>query len=146
MVTELRIETNKVIARRMIEEVFERGDDEAIDELIADDFTPHDWAKAGTGKSAVRDAVTRASAGLTDAHITVNDVIGEDDKVAVRVTSTATQTGEFMGLKPTGKTYTIEEIHILRIQDGKVVEHWHQGDWLGMLRQLGAMPGPSGNS
>jgi steroid delta-isomerase-like uncharacterized protein len=146
MVTELRIETNKVIARRMIEEVFERGDDEAIDELIADDFTPHNWAKAGTGKSAVRDAVTRASAGLTDAHITVNDVIGEDDKVAVRVTSTATQTGEFMGLKPTGKTYTIEEIHILRIQDGKVVEHWHQGDWLGMLRQLGAMPGPSGNS
>ena len=144
MVTEIRTETNKVIAQRFIEEVFEKGDDDAIEELVADDFRPHNWAKAGTGKAAVRDAVKRASAGLTDAHITVNDMIGEDDKVVVRVSSQATQTGEFMGLPPSGRTYNIDEIHIFRLRDGKVVEHWHQGDWLGMMRQLGALPGPSG--
>lgn len=143
MVTEIRTETNKVIARRFIEEVFEKGDDDAINELVADDFKPHNWSTDATGRTAVRDAVKRASAGLTDARITVNDVIGEDDKVVVRVTSQATHTGEFMGLPPSGKTYRIEEIHIFRVQGGKVVEHWHQGDWLGMMRQLGALPGPN---
>jgi steroid delta-isomerase-like uncharacterized protein len=146
MVTDIRSETNKVIAQRFIEDVFEKGDDEAIDELVADDFTPHNWSTGDTGKDAVRGAVKRASAGLTDAHITVNDVIGEDDKVVVRVTSTARQSGEFMGMPPSGRSYKIDEIHIFRMQDGKVVEHWHQGDWLGMMRQLGALPGPKGAS
>ena len=144
MVTEIRTESNKVIAQRFIEEVFEKGYDDAIDELVADDFTPHSWSTDATGKDAVRDAVKRAAGGLTDAHITIEDVIGEADKVAVRVWSQATQTGEFMGLPPSGKMYAIEEIHVFRVKDGKVVEHWHQGDWLGMLRQLGAMPGPAG--
>ena len=54
-----------------------------------------------------------------------------------------TQTGEFMGLPPSGKRYAIPEIHILRVRDGRIVEHWHQFDQLGMMRQLGAMPGPS---
>ncbi|HZM72379.1 MAG TPA: ester cyclase [Candidatus Polarisedimenticolia bacterium] len=146
MITEIRTETNKVIARRFIEEVFEKGDDDAIDELVADDFTPHNWSTDATGRAAVRDAVKRASAGLSNARITVDDVIGEDDKVVVRVTSQATQTGDFMGLPPSGKTYRIEEIHIFRLKGGKVVEHWHQGDWLGMMRQLGALPGPDRHS
>jgi predicted ester cyclase len=60
--------------------------------------------------------------------------------VAVRLTSHARQVGTFMGMPPSGKDYTIGEIHIFRIQDGKVAEHWHQADFLGMLRQLGAMP------
>ena len=61
--------------------------------------------------------------------------------MAVRVTARATQVGEFMGLPPSGKSYTIGEIHIFRIRDDKVVEHWHDFDQLALMRQLGAMPG-----
>ena len=57
-----------------------------------------------------------------------------------RLTSRARQVGPFMGLPPSGKSYEIGEIHIFRIREGKVVEHWHQADFLGMMRQLGALP------
>ena len=72
--------------------------------------------------------------------MTVDDMIAEDDRVAVRLTSSATHAGEFMGMPGSGKRYTIGEIHIFRIRDGRVAEHWHQADFLGMMRQLGGMP------
>ena len=140
MITDTRIETNKVIAQRFIEEVFEQGDEAAVDELVASDFVPHNWATGARGPDAVKKAIERAHTGLEDAHLKIEDVFGEDDRVAVRLTSTARQTGEFMGLPPSGKTYEIEEIHVFRIADGKVAEHWHQGDFLTMFRQLGATP------
>jgi predicted ester cyclase len=68
----------------------------------------------------------------------IDDMIGEGDRVCVRLTSHAVQVGEFMGLPPSGKPYTIGEIHIFRIEDGKVAEHGHEADFLGMMRQLGA--------
>jgi predicted ester cyclase len=60
--------------------------------------------------------------------------------VVVRLTASATHTGEFMGMPPSGRRYTIGEIHIFRVRDGLIVEHWHQFDQLGMMRQLGATP------
>jgi steroid delta-isomerase-like uncharacterized protein len=137
------VDNNKVLVRRFIDEIFLQGKPESVEELLADDFVPHNWGKTGTGKTAMTEAIKRASAGLSDARMTIEDVIAEGDKVAVRLTSHAVQTGPFMGLKPSGKPYTIEEIHIFRIRDGKVAEHWHQGDFMGMMTQLGAMPGQS---
>jgi len=139
--TMMTTEDNKALVRRFIDEIFLEGKPEAVDDLLADDFVPHNLGKTGTGKSAMTDAIKRASAGLSDAQMTIEDVIAEGDKVAVRLTSHAVQTGPFMGLPPSGKPYTIEEIHIFRIKDGKVTEHWHQGDFMGMMTQLGAMPG-----
>ena len=140
MITDTRTETNKVIARRFIEEVFQRADEEAVDELVADDFRPHNWSTSDRGPDAVKKAIGRANKGLEDVRMTIEDVFGEDDRVAVRLTSTARQTGEFMSLPPSGKTYEIEEIHVFRIADGKIAEHWHQGDFMGLFRQLGATP------
>jgi predicted ester cyclase len=68
--------------------------------------------------------------------MTIDDVIAEGDRVAVRLTSSATQTGKFMGMEPTGKRYEIGEIHWFRLRDGQISEHWHQADFLGMQRQL----------
>ena len=70
----------------------------------------------------------------------VEDMVAEEDRVAVRVTAQATQVGSFMGVPPSGKSYSIGEIHIFRIRDGKVAEHWHQYDQAGMMRQLGLAP------
>jgi steroid delta-isomerase-like uncharacterized protein len=135
------IEANKALVRRFIDEIFRKGRPEAVDELLADDFVPHTWGATGGGKAALKEAIERVSAGLSDTSMTIEDLIAEGDRVAVRLTSHAVQTGPFMGLPPSGKAYTIGEIHIFRIEGGKVREHWHEADFMGMMRQLGALPG-----
>lgn len=136
----MTLDANKAIARRFIEEIFVRGDPAAVDELVAPEFTPHDWGKAQAGPDAMKGAIKRTSAGLSDVEMRIEDVIAEDDRVAVRLIASATQTGEFMGMPASGNRYTIPEIHIFRIRDGQVTDHWHQFDLVGMQRQLKAAP------
>jgi steroid delta-isomerase-like uncharacterized protein len=142
----MTIEANKAIVRRVIEEVFLRGDPKAVEELVAPDFTPHDWGANARGREAMLGAIRRTSAGLSDAKMTIEDMIAEGDRVVVRLTSSATQSGEFMGMPPTGARYEIPEIHIFRIRDGQVIEHWHQLDMMGMQRQLKGGAGGEGES
>jgi steroid delta-isomerase-like uncharacterized protein len=133
----MTIEDNKALVRRFIREIFERRHLEAVDELCADDFIGHTWDNAD--KAGLKQAMGRVVKGLADVHFTIDDMIAEDDRVAVRVTASARQVGEFMGMPPSGRTYEISEIHIFRIRDGKVVEHWHQFDVPGMMKQLGGV-------
>ena len=137
----MTVQENKALVRRFIDEVFLAGRPESVDELVADDFTAHTWGANANGRDGLKAAIERVSTGLADTRMTIEDLIAEGDRVAVRLTSEARQVGEFMGLPPSGKTYRIGEIHIFRIADGKVAEHWHEADFLGMMRQLGAMPG-----
>jgi steroid delta-isomerase-like uncharacterized protein len=137
------IDENKAVVRRFIDEIFLEGDFGAVDELLTDDFTAHTWGPMPPGRDGLKAAIQRVSAGISDAQMTIEDVIAEGDRVAVRLTSSAVQSGEFMGMPASGKRYEIGEIHIFRLRDGRVAEHWHQADFLGMMRQLGAMPGAS---
>ncbi|HEX6139744.1 MAG TPA: ester cyclase [Candidatus Limnocylindria bacterium] len=132
---------NKDLVRRFIEEVFVKGRVDAVDELLADDFTAHTWGTMAPGRDGLKAAMERVAAGLADVSMDVEDIIAEVDRVAVRLTSRATQVGPFMGMPASGKRYEIGEIHVFRIADGRIAEHWHQADFLGMMRQLGAMPG-----
>jgi predicted ester cyclase len=70
-------------------------------------------------------------------------VIGEGDKVVVRVTARGTHQGQLMGIVPTGKHVAVTGIGIYRIADGKVAEAWVNRDLLGLLQQLGAFPAPA---
>ena len=137
-------EQDKALVRRVIDEIFLGGRFEAVDDLIAADFTPHTWGPVEPGRDSLKAAMERVSAGLADASMTIEDVVAEDGRVVVRLTSSATQVGPFMGLPPSGRRYEIGEIHWFRVRDGQVAEHWHQADFLGMLRQLGALPGGGG--
>ena len=132
----------KAIVRRFIEEIFVRGRKDTVDELVADDFVAHTWpSPTGDPKADLKAAIDRAAAGLSDSEFRIDDLIAEGDQVAARLTTAATQTGDFMGMPPTNKRYSIEEIHWFRLRDGKVVEHWHQLDQMGMMKQLGVTPG-----
>ena len=135
---------NEALVRRFIAEIFLQGRFESVDELVAEDFTPHTWGPMPPGRDGLKAAIERVSQGLSDAAMSIDDLVAQDDRVAVRLTSSATQTGAFMGLPPSGKRYEIGEIHWFRIADGRIAEHWHQADFLGMMRQLGAMPGGGG--
>ena len=139
----MTVEQNKAIATRFIQEVFVDADERAADELTAPNFVPHSWPGVEPGVEGLKQAQRRVSAGLEEARMTIEDVIAEDDKVVVRLTSHGRHVGEFMGMPPSGKAYDISEIHIFRIADGQVIEHWRDADMLGMLRQLGAFPEPA---
>jgi steroid delta-isomerase-like uncharacterized protein len=138
---------NKAIVRRFIEEIFLGGRKDSVDELLAEDFVAHTWpSTTGDPREDLKAAIDRAAAGLSDARFTIDDLIAEGDQVAARLTTAATHSGEFMKMPASGKRYEIEEIHWFRLRDGKVVEHWHQFDQMGMMQQLGAMPGGSAAS
>ena len=132
----MTIEETKALVQRFITEIFEQGRPEAVDELCADDFIGHTWGNAD--KDGLKAAMDRVSKGLADAHFQVDDMIAEGERVAVRVTASARQVGGFMGMPASGRTYEIGEIHIFRVRDGKVSEHWHQFDTAGLMKQLGA--------
>lgn len=132
-------EENKGLVRRFIKEVFLGGKPDAADALVTPDFVSH--GLPGSGPDVMKGAIERTSKGLSNPSMDVQDIFGEGDRVAVRMMSSATQTGELMGMPPSGKTYTIEELHIFRVANGRVAEHWHQMDAMGMMKQLGATPG-----
>jgi steroid delta-isomerase-like uncharacterized protein len=134
----LNLDDNKALVRRFIDEIFVQGRLESVDELLTDDFVGHTWPSTGHPKDDLKAAMGRVSKGLSDARFIIDDLIGEGDLVVVRLTAEATQTGEIMGMPASGKRYSIGEIHIFRLRDGKVSEHWHQFDQMGMMRQLGA--------
>src|SRR4029079_1511915 len=116
-------ETNKELVREFVDRVFVNLDRNAVDELVGDDFTSHAWrtSPGQTGKQSLAEATTRMSRALSDIKFTIEDLIAEDDRVVARLTAGARQTGEFMGMPPTGRSYEIGEIHIFRLWGGKNV-------------------------
>lgn len=135
------LDENKAVIRRFVAEIFVRGDDAAVDELIAPHAVFHTYPFGADPRAGMRSAIERVRRGLSDGQFTVHEMVAEGDLVAVRLTTAATQSGPFMGMPPSGRRYEIEELHLFRVRDGQVVEHWHQLDQLGMLRQLGVTPG-----
>jgi len=105
--------------------------------LVADDFVSHSWrATSGSAKASLKDATLRMGSALSDINFRIDDLIAEDDRVVARLTASARQTGEFMGLPPSGRGYEVGEIHIFRLRDGKIVEHWHELDAMSLMQQL----------
>lgn len=130
------LEANKGVALRFIEGVFIDQDPKAVDELAADDFTAHTFGDLPPGREPLKEAMLRAGKGVSDPKFEVQDVIAEKDRVVVRLTTRARHTGTFMGIEPSGNEYSIDEIHIFRVEDGKVLEHWHEFDKQRLTQQL----------
>jgi predicted ester cyclase len=130
------LERNKQVARDVIDRIFIHHEDAAIDELIAPDFLPHTFGPMARGRDGLREGMRRAAAGVSDAKFVIHDLVAEGDLVAARITSGATHTGTFMGVEPSGRRYSIDEMHLFRIRDGRLVEHWHTFDTAQLMRQL----------
>jgi predicted ester cyclase len=71
---------------------------------------------------------------------TVEDIVGDCDRIAARVTIHGKQVGEFMGLQASGKEFTMQEIMIAEFRDGKISQIWRVADVFSMMQQLGALP------
>jgi steroid delta-isomerase-like uncharacterized protein len=138
----MAVEENKAVARRYYDAVLNRGDVDSLNQLAAADYVEHDPVPGqGTGGEGLKDRVTILRSAFGQ-HFNVEDVVAEGDKVVVRWTSSGKHEGEFMGIPPTGKSFTIAGIDIHRLEGGKMAEHWHVVDQLSLLQQLGLIPQP----
>jgi len=134
---------NKKIARAIVQEAFVNGDFSVIDKYIADNFVDH-AAPPGlsAGREGVKQNFSMMRSAFSDLQVSLEDEIAEGDKVVHRATTTATHTGEFMGVPPTNQQVTWTEMHMIRFANGQAVEHWANFDMLGLMQQLDAVPAP----
>ncbi len=137
----MSIEENKALIRRSLEEIWNKGNHDATDTFYAVDGIDHN-APPGSppGFGFMKQFHTMVFAAFSDVRVNVKDFIAEGDKVVCRFTASGTHQGEFMGIPPTGKQFTIMEIRIYRVVGGKIVECWGLFDQMGMMQQLGAIP------
>jgi steroid delta-isomerase-like uncharacterized protein len=134
-------EENKAIMRRYFG-VFEQGNIDFLDELLAYDYLNHTPAtpEVPTGPEGVKGVVSMFRGGIPDLRVVVEDMIAEGDKVATRYTLEGTHGGELFGVPPTGQRLSIKSISVERVSEGKIREHWRITDSLEMMQQLGLVP------
>jgi steroid delta-isomerase-like uncharacterized protein len=135
-------DTKKLIERIPLE-VLNKGDFGLIDEIFATDFVARNpQPGVPPTREGYKQFVKAFKTAFPDLHYTIDDAIESGDKIVHRVTASGTMKGDFMGMPATGKRATWTEIHIGRVANGRVAEHWGLVDQLGMLVQLGVVPAP----
>lgn len=135
---------NKVVLRRL-NDALNSGDtaiiSAAIDEVFQPDVVIRTPLKVdASGPELMKQLWAVLLRGFPDLHVEVEDVIAEGDKVVTRNTVSGTHGGDYMGVAPTGKSITWNEIFIVRIVDGRVAETWGVVDIAAQMRQLGITP------
>jgi predicted ester cyclase len=140
-------ERNKERFRRVYEEGLNRGILAVADELTASDFFNHEAPPGmNRGPESMRQLITVLRTAFPDLHFTIEELIAEGDTVAGRLTMKGTHDGPLMGMPPTGRQVRQAHMHFVRFRDGKAIEHWGVRDDMGIMRQLGVAPQPTGTS
>jgi predicted ester cyclase len=131
----------KATVRAFVKQVQNDGNIAAAGDYIASDLVDHS-ALPGLppGLEGAQAIFSMIRAGFSDHDAVIHDQIGEGDKVVTRKSFTGTHDGEFLGVPPTGRRVTINVIDIVRVEDGRIVEHWNVVDLLGALQQMDAAP------
>jgi steroid delta-isomerase-like uncharacterized protein len=136
-------EESKVIVRRFWG-VWEEGNIDLVDELLAPDYVNHSPATPDqpTDPEGIKAVVGMFRGAMPDLRVIIEDMIAEGDKVVVRYTIEGTHERELFGVPPTGQRLSIKSISVERVSDGKIREHWRITDSLDMMQQLGVIPVP----
>ena len=135
----MSIEDNKNLSKKLFEEVWNKGNLDVVDDLIALDYVIHMGNKDLVGIDNYKNFVKIYRNAFPDIYYTVNDLIAEDDKVVERWSAQGTHKGELLGIPPTNKKLKVTGIDIVRIKEGKMVERWAEYDFQGMMEQLGVI-------
>lgn len=134
---------NKDLFRRTYDEMFNQGNVDVAEELIAPDFINHEAPQGlNMGPQSMRKLVTWLRSAFPDLHFEIEELVAEGDTVVGRLTMKGTHHGEFQGIAPTGRSFEQAQVHFVRFKDGKGVEHRAVRDDLGMMQQLGVIPMP----
>ena len=136
----MSLEENKIITRRY-QEIYNSNRLDELPEVVSENLlTPKIMPGMEPGLEGAKQVHAITLEGMPDWHVEIIDLIAEDDKVVARITMTGTHTGTFFGIPATGKRIVFTGIYVVRIEDGKIVEHWGEEDSVSLLTQLGVMP------
>ena len=134
--------SNEAVIRRMFDEVINKGNLDLVDELFDPDFrtlTPQGEMDRG----GFKDYVAQWRAGFPDVHCEVSDVVESGDKIAWAIRATGTNTGDFMGIPPSGQRIDFDSLNIATFRNGKGYRHHVVMDTLKLMTQLGVVPAPA---
>jgi predicted ester cyclase len=134
--------SNEAVYRRLIEEGFNQGNLAVVDELVSQGAHEHQRG-ARDGVEGTKDTIKYLRSAFPDFKITIDEVVVSGDKVWARQRGGGTNLGSFAGHPPTGIKAFTDVIDLVRIEDGKIVEHWGVPDQLGMMLQLGLIAPPA---
>jgi steroid delta-isomerase-like uncharacterized protein len=132
----------KAIVRRLIDEVWTRGNLSVADELVSENYVHHDPSSPdfGPGPEGEKKRATFYRTAFPDLQFTIEDIIGEDHTVTCRWSSTGTHQGPLTVVAPSGKKVAISGMTFLRLDGEKIAEGWVNWDTFGLLQQLGVVP------
>jgi predicted ester cyclase len=134
--------SSETIYRRLIDEGFNQGHLAVVDELVAADSREHQRG-SGDGVEGTKNTINYLRSAFRDFTITIDELVVAGDKVWARQRGGGTNSGSFAGRPATGRVAFTDVIDVVRIQDGKIVEHWGVPDQLGMMMQLGHVSPPA---
>jgi steroid delta-isomerase-like uncharacterized protein len=127
----------KHIVRRFVEEYQSKGDEAVLDELVGDDFVDHSPTPGlPEGKEGVRTLFGMLHAALPDMRAEIYDQICENMTVATRKSFLGTHQGDLFGVPATNKAVHIDVVDFVRVEDGRIMEHWNLVDSAGLMHQL----------
>jgi predicted ester cyclase len=130
---------NKALYRRFIQEVFNEGHLEVVDELLSASYVDHDTPPGmPRGAEGLKRIVSMFRSAFPDLKITIEDLIAEGDKICARTTMRGTHLGALFGIAPTGKTVAVSGLIMDRFAGGRLAESWVRNDVMGLMNQLGA--------
>lgn len=137
------VSENKTIVCRFLEESWNNADLAVIDEVLSEDYLGHDPSVPGgeiRGREALKDVMRQVHAGMPGVKITIDDVLGDGDRTAVRFTVRWTHRGDLFGIPASDRAVRVESLLISRHASAQIAEAWLVRDMLGLLQQIGAIP------
>lgn len=137
----MSLEDHKELVRNEFKRWGQKGDETLINECYATDCVWHGpGGQEIKGHDEMKQLMIALGSAFPDKHYTVHDLTAEGDKVVARFTMQGTHKGDYMGIPPTNKRVALNGIYIIRIENGKQVEWWLEGDFINMMQQLGVIP------
>lgn len=136
-------ERNKEVVREFTRIFKNEHNVDGIGHLFDRSFTHHFRVPLPPGLEGFKQVGRMMNGAFPDVVVTEEDLIASGDKVVERSSAVATHKGSLMGEEPTSKRITWTEIHIYRVQDGKIREHWVEMAMMELLQQIGALPQPA---
>ena len=129
---------NADLVRRMRRELLESRALSAVDRYFADGFVSHNIPPGlPDGVEGVKRFFEMFHEAFLDLEVSIDEIVSEEDRVAVATTIRGTHGGDLMGLAATGRRVSVTGVDIVRLEDGKIVEHRGLTDIVGLMRQLG---------
>jgi len=136
------LEENKALVRRFYDELVNGGQLELVDELFAPEFVEHEELPNLTpDRRGVREFLELFRRAFPDLTFTIEHLVADGDLVAAYLTMRGTHKEDFLGIQPTGRKISVRSFDLLRVSDGKFVEHWGVTDTMAMMQQLGVEVG-----